>query len=188
MQEKLKRLMKHEGINSTRLAEILGIQPSGISHIMSGRNNPSFDFIKRLLQRFPQINPDWLISDKGPMYRDEIKKKNSPEPVTPKESNEVQSEPLDIFTASGQSATMRIDAPATAVSIPESADMIADKSLAAGFSGHVDTGEYGSASIAAKVGDFSKVESSGSNSVSRSSIDRIVVFYRDKTFSEYIPE
>ncbi len=76
MEAKLRQLMKHEGINSTRLAEILGIQASGISHIMSGRNKPSFDFLLKLLQRFPQINPDWLILDKGPMYRDEIKNKN----------------------------------------------------------------------------------------------------------------
>ncbi len=75
MEGKLRQLMKHEGINSTRLAEILGIQASGISHIMSGRNKPSFDFLLKLLQRFPQINPDWLLLDKGPMYRDEIKNK-----------------------------------------------------------------------------------------------------------------
>ncbi len=76
MQGKLRQLMKHEGINSTRLAEMLGIQASGISHIMSGRNKPSFDFLLKLLQRFPQINPDWLLLDKGPMYRDEIKQKS----------------------------------------------------------------------------------------------------------------
>jgi hypothetical protein len=77
MEGKLRQLMKHEGVNSTRLAEILGIQASGISHIMSGRNKPSFDFLLKLLQRFPQINPDWLLLDKGPMYRDEIKNRNS---------------------------------------------------------------------------------------------------------------
>jgi hypothetical protein len=76
MEAKLRQLMKHEGINSSRLAEILGIQASGISHIMSGRNKPSYDFLLKLLQRFPQINPDWLLLDKGPMYRDEIKNKS----------------------------------------------------------------------------------------------------------------
>ncbi len=60
MEEKLRRLMKHEGLNSTRLAEILGIQASGISHIMSGRNKPSFDFLLKLLQKFPQLNPGSL--------------------------------------------------------------------------------------------------------------------------------
>jgi transcriptional regulator with XRE-family HTH domain len=76
MESKLRQLMKHEGINSTRLAEIMGIQASGVSHIMSGRNKPSFDFLLKLLQRFPQINPDWLLLDKGPMYRGEIKNKS----------------------------------------------------------------------------------------------------------------
>jgi hypothetical protein len=75
MEGKLRQLMKHEGINSTRLAEIMGIQASGVSHIMSGRNKPSFDFLLKLLQRFPQINPDWLLLDKGPMYRGDIKNK-----------------------------------------------------------------------------------------------------------------
>lgn len=77
MQERLKKLMKDEGLNSTRLADLLGIQASGISHIMSGRNKPSYDFLIKLLRRFPQINPDWLLLNKGPMYRDEIKKSSS---------------------------------------------------------------------------------------------------------------
>ena len=74
MQERLKKLMRAEGLNSTRLAELLGIQASGISHIMSGRNKPSYDFLIKLLLRFPNLNPDWLLLEKGPMYRDQIKK------------------------------------------------------------------------------------------------------------------
>lgn len=75
MQERLKKLMRAEGLNSTRLAELLGIQASGISHIMSGRNKPSYDFLIKLLHRFPNLNPDWLLLDKGPMYREQIKGK-----------------------------------------------------------------------------------------------------------------
>lgn len=70
MREKLLSLMRSEGLTSSRLAELLGIQPSGISHILSGRNKPSFDFVQKILRRFPKINPDWLLLDKGPMYRD----------------------------------------------------------------------------------------------------------------------
>jgi len=77
METKLRQLMKHEGINSTRLADILGIQASGISHIMSGRNKPSYDFLHKLLQRFPQLSADWLLLDKGPMYRDVVKNKTA---------------------------------------------------------------------------------------------------------------
>lgn len=69
MREKLLSLMRSEGLTSSRLAELLGIQPSGISHILSGRNKPSFDFVQKILRRFPSINPDWLLLDQGPMYR-----------------------------------------------------------------------------------------------------------------------
>lgn len=70
MREKLLVLMKNEGLTSSRLAELLGIQPSGISHILGGRNKPSFDFVQKILRRFPRINPDWLLLDSEQMYRD----------------------------------------------------------------------------------------------------------------------
>ena len=69
MRDKLLLLMKNEGLTSSRLAELLGIQPSSISHILGGRNKPSFDFVQKILRRFPNINPDWLLIDKGEMYR-----------------------------------------------------------------------------------------------------------------------
>ena len=70
MREKLLILMKNEGLTSSRLAELLGIQPSGISHILGGRNKPSFDFVQKVLRRFPRLNPDWLLLDSEQMYRD----------------------------------------------------------------------------------------------------------------------
>lgn len=72
MRDKLLLLMKNEGLTSSRLAELLGIQPSSISHILGGRNKPSFDFVQKILRRFPNINPDWLLIDKGEMYRTSI--------------------------------------------------------------------------------------------------------------------
>lgn len=69
MKEKLLHLMKSEGLKSVQLAEMLGIQPAGISHILAGRNKPSFDLLQKILRRFPQINPDWLLLDSDQMYR-----------------------------------------------------------------------------------------------------------------------
>lgn len=69
MKEKLQQLMKSEGLTSSRMADILGIQPSGISHILSGRNKPGFDLLQKILRRFPRINPDWLLLDSPQMYR-----------------------------------------------------------------------------------------------------------------------
>ena len=70
MREKLLILMKSEGLTASRLAELLGIGASGISHILGGRNKPKLDFIEKLLRRFPRINPDWLLLDSDQMFRD----------------------------------------------------------------------------------------------------------------------
>ena len=63
-------LMKSEGLKSSQLADMLGINPAGISHILAGRNKPGFDLLQKILRLFPRINPDWLLLDTGPMYRD----------------------------------------------------------------------------------------------------------------------
>lgn len=75
MKERLRRFMSAEAMNSTQLANELEIQSSGISHILSGRNKPSYDFVTKLLNKFPNLNPDWLLLGKGPMHRDEIRRK-----------------------------------------------------------------------------------------------------------------
>ena len=69
MREKLLNLMKSEQLTASKLAELLDIQPSGISHILSGRNKPSFDLVQKILRRFPRVNPDWLLLDNDEMYR-----------------------------------------------------------------------------------------------------------------------
>ena len=81
MREKLTILMKSEQLTMTKFAELLGIQPSGISHILSGRNNASLDMVKKVLRRFPQINPDWLLLDKDEMYRTERPNQSSELPL-----------------------------------------------------------------------------------------------------------
>ena len=69
MREKLQLLMNAENLTGSKLAEYLGIQPSSISHILGGRNKPSLDFVQKILQRYPRINPDWLLLDSEEMYR-----------------------------------------------------------------------------------------------------------------------
>lgn len=46
----------------SQFAEAIGIQRSGLSHILSGRNQPSLDFIKKLIHRFPDVDIYWLIT------------------------------------------------------------------------------------------------------------------------------
>ena len=72
MREKLLNLMKSEGLKPSQLAELLEINPAGISHILAGRNKPGFDLLQKILRRFPRINPDWLLLDSNRMYRDDV--------------------------------------------------------------------------------------------------------------------
>ena len=69
MKDRLSRFLKSEGLTSLKFAELMEVQPSSISHILSGRNKPSFDFIEKMLARFPELDPDWLILGKGEMHR-----------------------------------------------------------------------------------------------------------------------
>ena len=69
MKDRLEKFIRTEGLTPSRFAEIMGVQPSSISHILGGRNKPSFDFIEKMLLRFPKVNPDWLLLGKGPIYR-----------------------------------------------------------------------------------------------------------------------
>lgn len=90
MREKLLSLMKSEGLTSSRLAEILEIQPSAISHILSGRNKPGFDLLQKILRRFPRINPDWLLLDSDQMHRSDFAvatESSQPLPASPNEEN-----------------------------------------------------------------------------------------------------
>ena len=61
-------LMKNENLTASRLAEILGVQPAVISHLLRGRNKPSFELVCKLVTRFPQINPYWLLGDSEQIY------------------------------------------------------------------------------------------------------------------------
>lgn len=69
MKDKILQLMQREGLKPGQLAELLDFSPAIISHILSERNKPSLDLLRKILRRFPQINPDWLLLDDPNMYR-----------------------------------------------------------------------------------------------------------------------
>jgi transcriptional regulator with XRE-family HTH domain len=70
MKERLLEFLRTENKSSAQLAEEIGVQPSGISHILSGRNNPSLDFVLKMLEKYQSISSDWLLFGKGPMYKE----------------------------------------------------------------------------------------------------------------------
>lgn len=68
MEERLAFIMKAKNLSMTKFADEIEVQRSSMSHVMNGRNKASLDFIRRILKRFPDINPDWLLFGKGQQY------------------------------------------------------------------------------------------------------------------------
>lgn len=69
MQEKIRLLLEKEKLTPKEFATKISIQPSAVSHFLSGRNKPSIDVIGKILKSFPNINPDWLLLDSDIIYR-----------------------------------------------------------------------------------------------------------------------
>jgi transcriptional regulator with XRE-family HTH domain len=70
MKNRIAEIIEKENLTSARFANQIGIQPSAVSHILSGRNNPSLDVAQKILNTYRTINPDWLILGVGTMYRE----------------------------------------------------------------------------------------------------------------------
>ena len=68
MKERILLFLKEENKTSAQFAEEIGVQPSGISHIISGRNNPSLEFVLKMLERYNYLSTNWLLFGKGDMY------------------------------------------------------------------------------------------------------------------------
>ena len=68
MINRINLILRAKNITAKQFAEEIGIQPSGMSHILSGRNNPSLEFVSKVIRRYPEIDANWLLLGKGEMY------------------------------------------------------------------------------------------------------------------------
>lgn len=69
MNNRLQKFLAAENISQSQLADTLGVARASISHIISGRNKPGFDFLESMAVNFPALSIEWLITGKGRMYR-----------------------------------------------------------------------------------------------------------------------
>lgn len=60
--DRIKMVMKMNQLNAASFADKIGVQRSSVSHVLTGRNKPSLDFIEKMLNQFPKVNASWLIS------------------------------------------------------------------------------------------------------------------------------
>ena len=133
MKDRIEKIIRDEGISSSKFADELGIQRSSISHILSGRNKPSLDVFQRILRKYPNINSDWLILGIGNMYKD---------------SKTIEQK--DIFSEIQEEKKQEVQIPVESKEIPVKTDILG----------------------------FDTVKSS-------KEIEKIIIFYSDKTFDIY---
>jgi transcriptional regulator with XRE-family HTH domain len=147
MKERIIRFLTNENKSSAQFAEEIGVQPSGVSHILSGRNNPSLDFVMKMLRRYPALSTDWLIFGREPMYKG-------------------------------------VHAPT-----------LFDELFSEGISGKQDNDSMESADknlkSAPSVEDSGQIQGDGDNLQSDISgngrVQKVLFFYSDRTFREYLP-
>lgn len=61
LQKKIVAIIEESGIPSTKFADIIKVGRPTISHILSGRNNPSFDVIQKIIINFPELGTKWFL-------------------------------------------------------------------------------------------------------------------------------
>tara|TARA_B100000900_G_C20230164_1_gene573517 strand:+ start:45 stop:452 length:408 start_codon:yes stop_codon:yes gene_type:complete len=79
MEEIVKRItqiLEEQQLSSSAFADTIGVQRSSISHVLSGRNKPSLEFILKTVRAFPAYSIDWLLFGKSPESP-----VNHPEPI-----------------------------------------------------------------------------------------------------------
>jgi DNA-binding XRE family transcriptional regulator len=151
MKDRILAIIQEEEMTNAKFAQEIGVQSSSISHITSGRNNPSIDLIVKILNRFPGISAEWLLQGKGKMYKYE----NDQQHIT---SNP---EKADLFTN-------RFDA--SKEKLINSNQNIASETLSE------------------PIHRLSDESPAPYRNASEKQVEKVIILYSDKSFSEYLPD
>lgn len=73
MEDRIRKFMEFKGISPSELADSIGVQRSNVTHVLKARNKPSFQFIEKLLQIYPDLNAKWLLLGVGNMLESPAK-------------------------------------------------------------------------------------------------------------------
>jgi len=164
MNKRLQTLLEIEHLSPSQLADALGIQRGGISHLLSGRNKPSFDFLQKVLYKFPDINAEWLITGKGRPFKGFIEENNKSVTV----DKEVQKtdfksnvEEINLFNQS----------------IPHSSDITNAPLSTENTATRPETS-------AMTTGD---IPAAGNRENPQRTVRRIIIYYSDGTYNDFYP-
>jgi transcriptional regulator with XRE-family HTH domain len=100
--KRLEIILDYYSLNASSFADKIGVQRSSLSHLLSGRNKPSLDFILKILDVFPEVDLYWILNGKGTFPKSELKSDTivtAPPPTTNNQIGETKMEKTaDLFS------------------------------------------------------------------------------------------
>lgn len=181
--ERIKILLEYTELSPSAFADKIDIQRSSMSHILSGRNKPSLDVTQKILTVFPEINPNWLLTGKGKMKQLNLFGEDE-EQVTPSLTT---SQPINLKKEVHNFEESPIQTPQS-ITIPEIKPVtspIAEHTIPVIKENNVPPIQIPVNTITAKP---TSADTLAKVFAEEKPIEKILVFYKDKTFSLYKPE
>lgn len=88
--KRLEIILDYYALNASSFADRIGVQRSSMSHLLSGRNKPSLDFVMKILEVFPDVDLYWILNGKGTFPKNNeavLENKISPAPISVNENS-----------------------------------------------------------------------------------------------------
>jgi transcriptional regulator with XRE-family HTH domain len=105
--KRLEVILDYYSLNASSFADKIGVQRSSLSHLLSGRNKPSLDFILKIVDFFPDVDLYWILNGKGVFPRNsmEIENLNASQIIPNLDSPT----PFDLFSERPTSKDLNVD-------------------------------------------------------------------------------
>ncbi|MDR0536785.1 MAG: helix-turn-helix domain-containing protein [Tannerellaceae bacterium] len=172
MKDRIKQIMEHEGLSSTKFAETIGINRSAMSHYMTGRNDPGVDVLRKIYERFPHLRLEWLLTGNGSMTVEKLAATS--ENIGIKHNANTQ---LDIFVDSPPSPVEKISPPPVKPIIATQQEVLQPPEYRPEIRMQTHR-NISRQSVYETIQQKKEVKS----------VTKIMLFYSDDTFETFIPE
>jgi transcriptional regulator with XRE-family HTH domain len=151
--KRLEIILEYYSLSASAFADRISVQRSSLSHLLSGRNKPSLDFILKIVEEFPDVDLYWILNGKGTFPKSEIPK---------------QEKIIHVPTPSDDEVKKNLE-------IKKESDLFSQNII-----------EENTAlknNLEEKISNTQNIAQTKNSS----NIERIVIFYANGSFKEYLP-
>ena len=109
--DRIEKILEYYQLNAGEFARKIGVQKSSISHLLSGRNKPSFLFLSKLIKAFPEINIKWFLTGEGNMVEKKETRKDenvqNSSPLPERKKNRISDDNFETLEESNNNETLK---------------------------------------------------------------------------------